>query len=184
MSTQPFSLSVGPGTVTATVTATPAKVTTHTTVADLGSLPLHITTSTLLLSTSGKPGPCNAKAPHWLTVTPATFNLKPGQSKTVTVTISMPKTAHGTVSLGAQFIGQRPQNTHVQGASINGAVAEKITVHAPGSATSCAASLGHPPAKPLPVADIAGAGLAAALLATLLAVVIRRRRNRRQSAEG
>jgi len=124
----------------------------------------------------------------WLTVNgPSSFTLAPHAARTVHVSSHVPAGAQGNHYLNILWTA-----TPVRAVSgplhLSGAVASNVIIPLPGiaqpvsSATSLPAGHLAPHHGGIGAVDLAGAGLAAALIASVATLVIRRRRRNRRAA--
>ena len=122
----------------------------------------------------------------WLTIDgPSSFTLNPGQLREVHVSTHVPAGAQGNHYLNILWTAS-PVKAVTGPLHLNGAVASTVTIPLPGIAqpVSSATSLPRPHAAPhhgLATVDLAGAGLAAALVASVAGLAIRRARRSRRS---
>ena len=123
----------------------------------------------------------------WLTITPTSFTIQPGQSETVRISDHVPAGTQGDHYLNTVFVA-RPAATgdgHPGTAQVSGGVATTVRIPSPGRATAVTThSLPVAPAVP-PVNHAGNIAAAAGGLLALLAVVtavlweLRRRRHAR-----
>jgi uncharacterized protein (TIGR03382 family) len=184
ITTQPvLSVSVSPY----EVATTGRHVTRTVTVTDRGSSPLAVTAGFRALERAN--GQCRAaQAPKWVTASPASYKLAPGQSRHVTLTISAPATATGHYDLLAVMSALPASTAHAAvGDTVGGGVGVRVLLDYGGRttgkpcATAAAPRAAVPPAASgFPLAGAAGIGVA--VLVALLAVwayALRRRRHAR-----
>lgn len=173
----PFSLSITPYKVTsgARHLSTPVTVTNH------GTSTVQVVASTSAIARSG--GGCAlARAPQWITVSPAHFTLKPGQHLTAHIIVNAPASAAGSFDLAAVFAGQPQAGAH--GLAVSGAVGERVQLAYPGKTAGRPCVAARPPvaahqhASSVPYAAIGGA-LLAVLVIVAAVLAWRHRRARR-----
>lgn len=120
---------------------------------------------------SGQGGGClTEKAPSWLHTVPGQFTLAPGQAKQVHVIVSAPAGVTGNYDLLAIF-SAAPAGQSGQGLHVAGGVAARVLLSYGGHTSAAPCVVAHPrpvavhqgPAGGLPVGDIAGLALAAAV---------------------
>jgi len=157
----------------------------HIQVADTGTLPLHITTSTAALSKLAQQYPATSWDVH---LRPATFTLQPGQSRQVTLRLTVPRGTKGDHALNAVFratpVGD-PVNGNI---AVTGAAASTIVIKEPGHATAVSSTARGVPLMVRPAHAVAPAssgsdvvgGLAFLLLAAILPAWVLIRRHRRR----
>ena len=175
-----FSLSVEPYKVTSAARQFSEPVT----LANHGTTAVRVSAKFEAIEHSG--GGCAlTRAPSWVSVSPASFTLQPGQHLAARITVSAPASAAGSYDLAAVFAGV-PQSAH--GLTVSGAVGERVELAYPGKTAGrpCVmarppAAAGHPAASPVP--DLAGLGVAVAAIVAGLAAWRRRRRNRRRARQ-
>ena len=184
MTTLPYSLSA-PFTMTVSAGGSGAFQVTNT-----GSQPLKVSEHIARLSPSALKYPAeigatqHASGTPWLTVdSPTSFTLAPGQSEAVHVTAGhVPVSAQGEHYLNLVWSAQ-PAHAVSGPLHLAGGVATTVGIPMPGVAVPVGPGvMPRAPLAPhggLPAMDLAGAGLAAALVATGAGLVIKRRRNRR-----
>jgi hypothetical protein len=121
----------------------------------------------------------------WLTITPTSFTIQPGQSETVRISDHVPAGTQGDHYLNTVFVA-RPAATgdgHPGTAQVSGGVATTVRIPDPGTAVAVT-SAGLPRAQAVPHTSPAGnvaaaAGGLLALLAIVTAVLWELRRRRR-----
>ena len=176
-----FSLSVEPYKVTSAARQFSEPVT----LANHGTTAVRVSAKFEAIEHSG--GGCAlTRAPSWVSVSPASFTLQPGQHLAARITVSAPASAAGSYDLAAVFAGV-PQSAH--GLTVSGAVGERVELAYPGKTAGRPCVMARPPVASghagggLPAADLGGAVLGAAVLASAGALAWRRRRTRRARQE-
>src|SRR5579862_4375825 len=105
----------------------------------------------------------------WLTVSPQSFTLKPGQSETVRITSHVPAGTTGDHFLNVVWTA-KPARATAGNLHLAGAVATTVTIPEPGVAV--AVTTHGPAAAPAVPAAGLGAGLIGALAFTVLVVLV------------
>ena len=161
----PLSLSITPYKITSAARHVDKQVT----LTNNGASPVQVVASTSAITRSS--GGCAlAKAPQWITVSPAHFTLQPGQHKVAHVHVNAPGTAAGSYDLAAVF-ASTPQAGH--GLSVSGAVGERVQLAYPGSTQGRPCVAARPPHLAVHQASSTGipfAGIGGALLAVLVII--------------
>jgi hypothetical protein len=169
------------------ISTTGRHVTKTVTVTDRGSSPLAVTAGFRALERVN--GQCRAaQAPKWVTASPASYKLAPGQSRHVTLTINAPAAVTGHYDILAVQSALPANTAHAaMGDTIGGGVGVRMLIDYGGPTTGkpCATAAAQPraaapPASGFPLAGALG-GLAVVLVALLAvwAVMLRRRHARR-----
>jgi hypothetical protein len=174
----PFSMSVAPFKTVAA--AGQRSLTYPVTIKDTGSAPLKVTSSIAQLAQSGST--CGlAKAPSWVTVSPGTLTLQPGQSAQAMVHVAAPAAAAGRFDLAAIFASAGTGQGTVQ---VSGAVGSRLLLNLPGKSAVKDCLAAAPPAthqgSPLLGAILVGVlGVLAVALVLWLRHLLRNRRSHR-----
>jgi hypothetical protein len=131
---------------------------------DSGTKPISVTTSVQEVTATGNGGCGLTSPPHWISVSPGSFTLQPGQSVTTAVNVSAPASAHGQYDLAAVFRAAIP-GAHGS-LNLSGAVGSRVLLDLPGS-TAAKPCLAVAPA--VHAAAGGGSGWIGALIVAVLA---------------
>jgi hypothetical protein len=127
-------------------------------------------------------------APGWVTVSPASFNLNPGQTEHATVIISAPASTTGSYDLGTAFAAQ-PKATavHATGFKISGSVSARLLIGYGGPAVTHSCTTVPPKAADTAAGqtsipwELLGLVLVALVIGLLGVIIIRTTRRGRPS---
>lgn len=184
----PLSISVTP--VKTVLPAGQLRATEHVTITDAGRQPLTVTAIPATVTQAAHGCGVGGASGHWMTLSTHSFRLSPGQAKTVTVKVRVPRSATGTHDLTAVFTAHaREADANGGNVTVTGAVGSQFVVTATGRthAPVCAAPHHRPPlaasAHAGGTSPAGGLILLAVLVAAAGAAVagVTRRRRRRSS---